>query len=183
MVSRMRSSDLRCQADQPVPRHARGRTGRRRQHARCLSPRPRRISPHFSPAPGRASPTPNPDAAGLPRRSRHARLQIIERRAAAVGDAASVSLPAERADPQRRSRGDPVRSEARTRPAEGAVDRRCRSPADARARNCTQAPDASPLQRLRALRLYCLLEVLYATACACPNWCRCRCRRRGATPA
>jgi len=32
-----------------------------------------------------------------------------------------------------------------------------------RAKDLTQAPDTSPLQRLRALRLYCLLEVLYAT--------------------
>jgi integrase/recombinase XerD len=33
----------------------------------------------------------------------------------------------------------------------------------ARAKALTGAPDASALQRLRALRLYCLLEVLYAT--------------------
>ena len=33
----------------------------------------------------------------------------------------------------------------------------------ARAKALTDAPDASALQRLRALRLYCLLEVLYAT--------------------
>jgi integrase/recombinase XerD len=32
-----------------------------------------------------------------------------------------------------------------------------------RARELAQAADASPLQRLRAMRLYCLLEVLYAT--------------------
>jgi integrase/recombinase XerD len=32
-----------------------------------------------------------------------------------------------------------------------------------RAKELTQAPDATPLQRLRAMRLYCLLEVLYAT--------------------
>ncbi|MGH6767208.1 MAG: site-specific tyrosine recombinase XerD [Bradyrhizobium sp.] len=32
-----------------------------------------------------------------------------------------------------------------------------------RAKELSQAPDASPSQRLRALRLYCLLEVLYAT--------------------
>src|SRR5271156_2099222 len=32
-----------------------------------------------------------------------------------------------------------------------------------RAKDLTQTPDASPLQRLRAMRLYCLLEVLYAT--------------------
>src|SRR5207342_1513650 len=32
-----------------------------------------------------------------------------------------------------------------------------------RAKELTQAPDTSPLQRLRALRLHCLLEVLYAT--------------------
>ena len=32
-----------------------------------------------------------------------------------------------------------------------------------RARELTQAADASPLRRLRAMRLYCLLEVLYAT--------------------
>ncbi len=32
-----------------------------------------------------------------------------------------------------------------------------------RARELAQGADASPLQRLRALRLYCLLEVLYAT--------------------
>ena len=33
----------------------------------------------------------------------------------------------------------------------------------ARAKALTDAPDASALQRLRAMRLYCLLEVLYAT--------------------
>ena len=32
-----------------------------------------------------------------------------------------------------------------------------------RAKELTQAPEASTLQRLRAMRLYCLLEVLYAT--------------------
>jgi integrase/recombinase XerD len=32
-----------------------------------------------------------------------------------------------------------------------------------RAKALSEAPEASPLQRLRALRLYCLLEVLYAT--------------------
>jgi integrase/recombinase XerD len=32
-----------------------------------------------------------------------------------------------------------------------------------RAKELTEAQDASPLQRLRAMRLYCLLEVLYAT--------------------
>lgn len=32
-----------------------------------------------------------------------------------------------------------------------------------RAKEMSEAPDASPSQRLRALRLYCLLEVLYAT--------------------
>jgi integrase/recombinase XerD len=32
-----------------------------------------------------------------------------------------------------------------------------------RAKDLTQTPDASPSQRLRAMRLYCLLEVLYAT--------------------
>src|SRR5215472_7805343 len=32
-----------------------------------------------------------------------------------------------------------------------------------RAKELTQTPDASPSQRLRAMRLYCLLEVLYAT--------------------
>jgi integrase/recombinase XerD len=32
-----------------------------------------------------------------------------------------------------------------------------------RAKESTQTPDASPSQRLRAMRLYCLLEVLYAT--------------------
>src|SRR3954447_14505870 len=32
-----------------------------------------------------------------------------------------------------------------------------------RAKELTETQDASPLQRLRAMRLYCLLEVLYAT--------------------
>src|ERR1700692_1305789 len=31
------------------------------------------------------------------------------------------------------------------------------------AKSLSEAPEASPLQRLRAMRLYCLLEVLYAT--------------------
>ena len=52
--------------------------------------------------------------------------------------------------------------EARPRPAEGAVDRRRRPHADA-----GQGTDAGAgrlaAQRLRAMRLYCLLEVLYAT--------------------
>ena len=105
----------------------------------------------------------DPDAAGLSRRSRHARLQVVERGAAAVGDAASVSLPAQRADSQRRSRRDPVRPEARPRPAEGAVDRRCRPHADARQGADARRRTPLPPQRLRAMRLYCLLEVLYAT--------------------
>ena len=100
--------------------------------------------------------------ARLPGRPGPARLQVIQRGAAAVGDAASVSLPAQRADSQRRSGGDPVRAQARPRPAEGAVDLRRRSPADARER-IDEVPEASAAQRLRALRLYCLLEVLYAT--------------------
>src|SRR4029077_5438687 len=37
-----------------------------------------------------------------------------------------------------------------------------------RAKALTEAPDASPLKRLRAMRLYCLLEVLYATRFARP---------------
>ena len=104
----------------------------------------------------------DPDAARLPRRPRHARLQIVQRGAPAVGDAASVPLPAQRADPQRRSRGDPVRPETRPRPAQGAVDRGRRPHADA-GQGADAKPDASPQQRLRALRLHCLLEVLYAT--------------------
>jgi integrase/recombinase XerD len=91
------------------------------------------------------------------------RLQIVERGAPAVGDAASVSLPAQRADSQRRSGGDPVRPEARPRPAESAVDLRCRPAAGSRAKALSEAPEASAPQRLRAMRLYCLLEVLYAT--------------------
>ena len=74
----------------------------------------------------------NPGVARLPRRSRRTRLQIVERGAPAVGDAAPVPLPAQRADSQRRSGRDPVRAKARPRPAESAVDLRCRSPAGAR---------------------------------------------------
>ncbi len=129
---RSRVKDLRCQADQPVPRHARGRTGRRRQHARRLSPRPHGF-PGFLAGSGQGfAGAETAGAARLPRRSRCPRLQIVQRGAPAVGDAASVSLPAQRADSQRRSRGDPVRPEARPRPAEGAVDIRRRSDADAR---------------------------------------------------
>ena len=105
----------------------------------------------------------NPGAARLSRRSRHPRLQIVERGAAAVGDAAPVSLPAQRADSQRRSGGDPVRAQARPRPAESAVDLRCRSPAGAR-----QGADRQCRKTLRRSGFapcgsYCLLEVLYAT--------------------
>ena len=105
----------------------------------------------------------DPDAAGLSRRPRHPRLQIIQRGATAVGDAASVPLPAERTDPQRRSGGDPVRAEARARPAESTVDRRRRPHADAGQGTRPRRRTPRRSQRLRAMRLYCLLEVLYAT--------------------
>ncbi len=52
-----------------------------------------------------------------------------------------------------------------------------------RAKELAAAPEASPTQRLRAIRLYCLLEVLYATDCGYRNWWRCRSRRHGATSA
>ena len=99
-----------------------------------------------------------------------ARLQVVERGAAAVGDAASVSLPAQRADSQRRSGRDPVRPEARPRPAEGAVDRRRRSPADAR-----QGADArrrKPLRRSGFARCDCTACWKCSTppACGCRNW-------------
>ena len=74
----------------------------------------------------------NAGPAGLPRRSRRTRLQVVERGATAVGDAASVSFPAQRADSRRRSGRHPVGAEARPWAAEGVDDRRRRSPADAR---------------------------------------------------
>ena len=69
------------------------------------------------------------------------RLQVVERGAAAVGDAASVSLSAQRTHPKRRSCSDSVRPETRPQPAESAVDLRRRSPADARqnADRCTES--------------------------------------------
>ena len=125
----------------------------------------------------------DPGAAGLSRRSRRPRLQIVERGAAAVGDAASVPLPAQRADPQRRSRRDPVRSEARPRPAESAVDRRCRSPAGARQGADARRRTPRRCSGFARMRLYCLLEVLYATGLRVSELVALPRRRRGATPA
>ena len=126
----------------------------------------------------------NPDAARLSRRSRHARLQIVERGAAAVGDAASVSLPAQRADPQRRSRRDPVGPEARPRPAEGAVDSRRRPHADAR-----QGADAGARTASAVAAASRAAAVLPAGSALRHRLARLRtggaaaARRRGATPA
>src|SRR4030088_3573079 len=60
-----------------------------------------------------------------------------------------VSFPAERAGSQRRSGRDPFGTEARPRPAEGAVDRRRRSPAGARqgAGRCTGSLRAAAASR------------------------------------
>jgi integrase/recombinase XerD len=41
-------------------------------------------------------------------------------------------------------------------------------------------PEQSPLQTLRALRLSCLLEILYATGLRVSNWWHCRCLLPGA---
>ena len=128
------------------------------------------------PAAARALPSVETQALrGLSRRPRRPRLQVVERGAPAVGAAASVSLPAQRADSQRRSGRHPVRPEARPRPAEGAVDIRRRPPAGAR-----QGADArrrKPLRRSGFARCGCIACWRCSTppACGYPNWCRCRC--------
>ena len=119
--------------DQPVPRHARGRTGRRRQHARRLSPRPRRIFRNFSARSGQGFAGAETqtlrdyladlDARGFKSSSvarrlsamRHLFRFLLNERIRSDDPAAILSGP-----------------EARPRPAEGAVDRRRRSPAGAR---------------------------------------------------
>ena len=60
----MRLQDLRCQTDRPVPRHARGGTGRGRQYARRLSPRPHRFLRIPRPQPARTLPAPRPRRCG-----------------------------------------------------------------------------------------------------------------------
>ena len=158
--------------------------GAGRQYARRLQARPHRFL-RISPA----SATALPDAETqtlreLPRRPRCARLQIVQRGAPAVGDAAPVSFPAERADPQRRSRGNPVRPEARPRPAQGAVDIRRRPHADAGQGAERASPDQSPSQQ-RCARCGSIACSRCSTprACASPNWWRCRARPPSATPA
>ena len=51
---------FRREADRPVPRHARGRTGRRRQYARRLSPRPHGFLRISRPQAARTLPAPRP---------------------------------------------------------------------------------------------------------------------------
>ena len=170
------------QTDRPVHRHAGGRTGRRRQHARRLSPRPDRFFRISRPRRPELCQRRNPDAAGLSRRSRRPRLQIVERGAPAVGDAASVPLPAQRTDSQRRSGGDPVRPEARPRPAQGAVDRRRRPAAGAR-QGAFRRPEPSRCSGCARCGSIACSKCSTPPACGSRNWWRCRCRRRAATPA
>jgi integrase/recombinase XerD len=51
----------------------------------------------------------------------------------------------------------------------------------AQAKSAATTPELTDSQRVRALRLACLLEVLYATGLRVSELVTCRCRRRGAT--
>ena len=176
----MRSKASDAQADRPVPRHARGGTGRGRQHAGGLSPRPRRISPTFSAAAGRISPTSQTEtlrdyladldtrgfkSSSVARRlsaMRHLFRFLLNERIRSDDPAAILSGP-----------------EARPRPAEGAVDRRRRPHADAR--QGTDRRRQTPRPRSGCARCGSIACSKCSTprACASPSWCRCRARRRG----
>jgi len=176
-VKLMRSEqDPRRQANRPVPRHARGGTGGGREHARRLSPAILRIFRNSSPATAKALPASKPKACGtISLISTRARLQIIERGAAPVGDAAiCFASAAERAHSQRRSRRQSLsRPEARGRGLPKVLSMSDVDPSLlARAKALGEAPDTSSLHGFRAVRLYCLLEVLlrHRPAVGGRNW-------------
>ena len=101
--------------------------------------------------------------ARLSRDPRPPRLQGVVGGAAAVGGPPALSLPLCRRAPPRRSGRRDRGAEARPPAAEGAVDRRGRPAARDRACGRDRCGARREAERLRALRLACLLEVLYAT--------------------
>ena len=151
--------------DRAVPRHAGGRARRGAQHARSLSRATSTTSPRYladkrRDRSRRRRPT---TCAPISATSRERGFKAVVGGAPAVGDPPALSLPLCRGPPPRRSGRRARGPEARPRRC-----RRCSSiargrPADrgrARGAPTTRRADA---ERLRALRLACLLEVLYAT--------------------
>jgi len=104
-------------------------------------------------------------------------LQGVVAGAAAVGGAPTLPVlyaEANAATIRPRCSRDQTRAHA----AENSLHCRSRWPADSGAQQCRRR-QATTGARLRAARLLCLLEVVYATACACRNWWRCRRWPRG----
>ena len=184
MVSRMRSKTLRRQTDQPVPRHARGGTGRGRQYARRLSPRPHRFFRVSWPQPAKALPAPETEtlrdyladldtrgfkSSSVARRlsaMRHLFRFLLNERIRSDDPAAILSGP-------KRGRGLPkVLSIAD-------VDRML-----TRAKELTRGPGRlSPRSGCARCGSIACWKCSTPRACAFPNWWRCRCRPRAATPA
>ena len=160
---RARTASRSTKADRAVPRHARGRAGRGQQHARRLPARPRPISRRFLGRSGKSfADADTDDLRAYLGRPRHARLQVVQRGAAAVGDPAAVSLPlseAHRGDDPAAILSGPKRG--RSLPKVLSIADVDRLLAQAQATGAKRRSDAGAAAA-RA-RLYCLLEVLYAT--------------------
>ena len=101
--------------------------------------------------------------ARVSREPRRARLQIVIAGAPAFGGAPALSLPVCGGETQRRSRRGARRAKARAFAAEGAFDRGRRRDCSKTARASSDDAEQPLAQRLRAARLLCLLEVVYAT--------------------
>ena len=80
-----------------------------------------------------------------------------------VGGAPSFIGFSTRKENARRSGSGAGRTQTRAHTAESAVDRRCRCAADAGAQQIAENAKQPLAQRLRAARLLCLLEIVYAT--------------------
>ena len=153
------------------------------QHARRLSARPRRFLRAISSRSCVPSRPPTPTTCAPISGGLGARLQGLVGGAAAVGDPPALSLPLRRRPSRRTIRPPCWKGPSAAGPAENPVGRprssgllRDRAGGawrrEARRRSNGCAPRASPACSRCSTR----------PACACPNWWRCRRRRRGASP-
>ena len=177
--------NFRRSADRAVPRHARGRARRRREHACRLCAATSPTSPRILGAARRASPSASTDdVRGYLAIARQARLCGRLGGAAALRDPPALSLPlcggTARDDPAAVIEGP----EARPRAAEGAQHRRGRSPARAGARRHGERRGSARAASGFAPRgsLACS-NCSTPPDCGSPSWSRCRSRRPSATRA
>ena len=176
------AEDLRRQTHRPVPRHARGGTGRRRQYPRCLSPRPHGFSEFLAHRPGLCRRQTQAlrdyladlDARGFKSSSvarrlsamRHLFRFLLNERIRSDDPAAILSGPKRgRGLPKVLSIADVDRLLVRAKALDRSAGSLC---AAAASRAAALLPAGSALRH---------------RACGCRSWWRCRCRRRGATPA